>query len=147
MLYRLKYRGDREAAQDIVDTASAFLRRHRSKFDILVPVPPSGARAIQPVTTVAQGIGRAIGLPVVECISLTRPATQLKGVMDRERRAELLEGLHAVDTSQTRGKNILLFDDLFRSGATMNAVTDLLMREGNAASVRVLTLTRSRSKQ
>lgn len=147
LLYRLKYRGDRRAAQEIIDTAAAFLKRHRSKFDILVPVPPSGARAVQPVTIVAQGVGKALGLPVVECISLTRPATPLKGVMDRAKRAELLENLHSVDASQTTGKNILLFDDLFRSGATMNAIADLLMREGKAVSVRVLTLTRSRSNQ
>jgi competence protein ComFC len=99
------------------------------------------------VLTVARGIGKAIGLPVVECITLTRPATQLKGIMDRDKRAELLEGLHSVDPSQTKRKNILLFDDLFRSGATMNAITDLLMQEGRAASVRVLTLTRTRSNQ
>jgi len=147
LLYRLKYRGDKSAAKEIIETASAFLKGHRSKFDIIVPVPPSGARAIQPVITVARGIGKAIELPVVECIALTRPATQLKGVMDRDKRVELLAGLHSVEVSQTKGKNILLFDDLFRSGATMNAITDLLMQEGKAASVRALTLTRTRSDQ
>lgn len=147
LLYRLKYRGEKRAAQEIIDTASAFLKRHRSKFNILVPVPPSGARAVQPVITVAQGLGKEIGLPVVECVSLTRSATQLKGVMDRDKRVELLENLHSVDASQTTGKSILLFDDLFRSGATMNAITDLLMQEGKATSVRVLTLTRTRSNQ
>jgi predicted amidophosphoribosyltransferase len=86
LLYRLKYRADKSAAKEIIETASAFLMRHRSKFDIMVPVPPSGARAIQPVVTVARGIGEAIGLPVVECITLTRPATQLKGVIDRDKR-------------------------------------------------------------
>ena len=145
LLYRSKYRGDRNAANEIIETASSFLKRHRSKFDIMIPVPPSGARVVQPVITLARGIGKAIGLPVVECITLTRPATQLKGVMDRDKRAELLEGLHSVDASQTKGKDILLFDDLFRSGATMNAITDLLMQKGRAASVRVLTLTRTRS--
>jgi predicted amidophosphoribosyltransferase len=147
LLYRLKYRADRSAAQEIIDTASAYLKPHRSKFDILIPVPPSGARRIQPVITVARGIGAAIGLPVVECVSVTRRAKELKGVMDREKRVELLEGLHAVDATQTRGKNILLFDDLFRSGATMNTITDVLMQHGKAASVRVLTLTRTRSIQ
>ena len=78
LLYRLKYCGDKSAALEIIDTASAVLKPHRSKFDILVPVPPSGARAIQPVIIVARGIGKAIGLPVVKCISLTRRATQLK---------------------------------------------------------------------
>jgi competence protein ComFC len=78
-------------------------------------------------------------------VTATRATEQLKGVTDKARRKELLAGLHAVDTKQTRGKDILLFDDLFRSGSTLNAITDLLMGEGRAASVRVLTLTKTRS--
>lgn len=147
LLYQLKYRGDIGTAQEIIDTAAAFVKRHRPKFDILIPVPPSGARDIQPVITLATGIGAAIGLPVVECVTLTRSATPLKGVMERDKRAELLAGLHKVDASKTGGKDILLFDDLFRSGATTNAITDLLMEEGKAASVRVLTITRTRSNR
>ena len=147
LLYQLKFRSNKGAAQEIIDTVSAYLKPHRSKFDVLVPVPPFGRRTVQPVITIARGISAVIGLPVVECISVTRNATPLKGVMDREKRVELLEGLHAVDASKTKGKNILLFDDLFRSGATMNAITDLLMQNGKAASVRVLTITRTRIHQ
>jgi predicted amidophosphoribosyltransferase len=40
----------------------------------------------------------------------------------------------------------LLFDDLYRSGATASAITTLLKREGKAKAVRLLTLTRTRSK-
>lgn len=102
---------------------------------------------MQPVILLAEGLGKALGLPVADCITTTRPATQLKGVMDPGKRKELLDGLHAVDAKQTRGRNILLFDDLFRSGSTMNAITDLLLGAGKAASVRALTITRTRSNQ
>jgi len=57
----------------------------------------------------------------------------------------LLAGLHAVDPKETQGKNMLLFDDLFRSGSTLNAITDLLMGTRKAASVPVLTITKTRS--
>ncbi len=126
LLYRLKYNSDRSAAAEIVAAAAAFVKPSLRKFDLIVPVPPSGARAVQPVILLANGIGGALGLSVANCIGTTRPPTQLKGVMDVERRKELLDGLYSVDAAQTRGKNILLFDDLFRSGATMNAITDLL---------------------
>ena len=147
LLYRLKYNGDKTAAKEIVDTAAAFVKPSLKKFDLIVPVPPSGVRAVQPVLLLAEGIGAALGLPVANCIGTTRPPTQLKGVMDVEKRNELLDGLYSVDTARTKGKNILLFDDLFRSGATMNAITDLLMQAGKAASVRALTITRTRSNQ
>ena len=91
--------------------------------------------------------GTATKLPVVECVTLTRSGTELKGVIDVDKRKEFLAGLHAVDAAQTKGKRILLFDDLFRSGSTMNAITDLLLGAGEAASVSALTITRTRSNQ
>lgn len=147
LLYRLKYRGDQEAAKEIIAAAAGFVRPSRAKFDLIVPVPPSGVRAVQPVIVLATGLGAALDLPVADCIALTRPATQLKGVMDSERRKELLDGLYSVDPAVTAGKSVLLFDDLFRSGSTMNAITELLLGGGKAASVRALTISRTRSNQ
>jgi predicted amidophosphoribosyltransferase len=76
-----------------------------------------------------------------------RPTTQLKGVTDPEKRKELVEGLYAVDPTCTAGRSVLLFDDLFRSGSTMNAITDVLMQQGRATVVRALTITKTRSNQ
>jgi competence protein ComFC len=147
LLYRLKYKADMKAAQEIIEAAAAYLRPHISKFDLIVPVPPSGARSVQPVITLAKGIGARLSVPVADCLTTTRSATELKGVLDPAKRKELLDGLHAVDPSQTSRKNILLFDDLFRSGATMNEITNLLITKGKAASVRAFTITRTRSNQ
>jgi competence protein ComFC len=147
LLYRLKYRGDASAANEIVKTAAELVRPSLKKFDLIVPVPPSGARAVQPVIIIAQGLGKELGLPVADCITTTRPATQLKGVMGAEKRKELLAGLYAVDATTTKGRNILLVDDLYRSGSTMNAITDVLLGPGKASSVRALAITRTRSNQ
>lgn len=145
LLYRLKYRQDMTAAQEIIDTASGYLIQRHKVSEILVPVPPSTVRPFQPVMILARGIGARVGLPVVDCLSFTRPPSAVKNVTDRQQRARLLQGLHAVDARQTRHKHVLLFDDLFRSGATLNAITDVLLNDGQAASVRVLTITRTRS--
>ena len=147
LLYRLKYKGDKAAVADIVEVVAAFLQPRKANFDIIIPVPPSGARSVQPVITVANGVGAKLRVPVVQCVTKTRTATQLKGVIDQAKRKQLLEGLYAVDAKQTRGKKVMLFDDLFRSGATMNAITDLLLGEGRAECVRVLAITKTRSNQ
>lgn len=145
LLYRLKYRQDRNAAQAIITTAAAFLKPYRPKFDVIIPVPPSKPRALQPVILLAQGIGAAVGLPVINCVGTTRAPAQLKGVENPSLRAQLLNGLYAVDARHTARKRVLLFDDLFRSGSTMNAITDVLLQSGQAISVSVLTITRTRS--
>lgn len=147
LLYKLKYRGDPSAAPEIVETAVSFLCSQNSNFDLIIPVPASTRRVFQPVTVLATGIGAALNIPVVQCIVTTRPAAQLKDVQDPEERRILLDGLFAVDQRQTAHKSILLFDDLFRSGATLNAITDVLLKQGRAACVDVLTITRTRSNQ
>jgi len=145
LLYRLKNRGDRDAAGPIIETAANFLAPYRDRFDSIVPVPPSHQRALQPVIVLAEGIGAQLGVPVLSCITTTRPTTQLKNVTDPEERKKQVDGLYQVDAAQTRGRSILLFDDLFRSGTTMNAITDQLLGPGQAAVVRALTITKTRS--
>ena len=122
LLYKLKYRHDAGAAQGIVEAASSFLSPHLHKFDFILPVPPSTIRNPPPVMTIAKGISVSTGLPLLECITLTRSATELKGVTDLEKRKELLNGLYAINSEQTIGKRALLFDDVFRSGSTMASI-------------------------
>jgi len=86
-------------------------------------------------------------LPVIQCITTRRPTTQLKSINDPEERRKALDGLYAVDVSKMAGKKILLFDDLFRSGATMNAITDVLLQQGGVAAVSALTITCTRSNR
>jgi competence protein ComFC len=102
LLYRLKYRGDQSAAQSIIDTAAGFLNPHRSKFDLIIPAPPSTQRAIQPVLVLAAGIGGAVGLPVISCVATTRPTTQLKGVTDPDQRKALLDGTVSTPSTNLR---------------------------------------------
>ncbi len=71
---------------------------------------------------------------------------ELKNVYAYDERLRLLEGAHKVDASVVRGQRVLLFDDLYRSGATMNAITAALYDEGGVADVYALALTRTRSR-
>ncbi|MGB8478831.1 MAG: hypothetical protein WCE63_08320 [Acidobacteriaceae bacterium] len=147
LLFRLKYRSDESVVAEISAVAAAFLGQQGKRFDLLVPVPPSATRRLQPVVLLAKAIGVAIKVPVAFCITTTRATNQLKNVIDPDERAAALTGLYAVDGKQTRGKTILLFDDLFRSGSTLKAITSVLLAEGSAAHVEVLTVTRTRSNQ
>ncbi len=144
LLYRLKYKGDQTCAAGIINAASTFLLSLPPGIDLIIPVPPSAVRKFQPVLTLATGIGAAINLPVVDCVTTTRTTTQLKEVTDPEKRKELVEGLYSVDPRHTAGCKILLFDDLFRSGTTLNAIAKVLLTQGQAASVCALTITKTR---
>ena len=45
------------------------------------------------------------------------------------------------------GKNVLLLDDLYRSGVTLETITDILYKKAGVKDVYVLTMTKSRSKR
>jgi predicted amidophosphoribosyltransferase len=145
LLFRLKNRGDRKVVDELAATAEAFLRQWNPGIDIIVPVPASNVRAVQPVTLMATAINQRLGIPVEDCVTKTRTERQLKNVFGLDERLKILEGLHAVDAAITTGRRILLFDDLYRSGATMNSITTLLLEHGGAAEVFALTITRTRS--
>ena len=62
LLYRIKYQGDRSAACEIVEAAVAFLERSRNRFDVIVPVPPSGESACSAGADSGETYRKSIGL-------------------------------------------------------------------------------------
>ena len=147
LLYQLKYKSNMDAVQEIIKAVEQFMKAWKPTVDILVPVPPSTHRAAQPVLVLAKAIGERLRIPLADCVTRTRDIPELKNVSDLDERLKLLEGLHTVDKSATRGKSVLLFDDLYRSGATMNAITTELYEAGKATDVFALAITRTRSHQ
>jgi len=146
LLYRLKNRGDETVIPEIAGTAAIFLRGRGVRLDALAPVPPSNtSRKRQPVIAVAMALGEALGVPVCDgCVRKIKNTPQLKDVFDFAKRTELLDGAFAVDAGKTAGKRLLLFDDLYRSGATASAIATLLLGAGAARAVYLLTLTQTR---
>lgn len=145
LLYKLKSKANYSAVPEIVEAIETLMKEWEPTVDILVPVPPSRDRNVQPVLLLAEAISRQLDIPLADCVTKTRNVPQLKNILDLDERAKLLEGLYTIDKSVTQGKSVLLFDDLYRSGATMNAVTAELYEAGKAINVFALTITRTRS--
>jgi competence protein ComFC len=146
LLYRLKNAGDQAVIPEIVDTVAAFVKRWSVQIDAIVPVPPSNTRRKhQPVIAVAQALSTALGVPVCDgCLAKVKSTAQLKNVFDYKQRAAILKDAFAVDKKKTEGKRLLLLDDLYRSGATVSAIAQLLTGHGAARTVYLLTLTQTR---
>lgn len=147
LLYKLKYKSDQSVISELVEAAASFVTSWNPGIDLIVPVPPSRARTLQPVLLLGEALGRRLNLPFdPNCIKKVRDAPELKDVFDYDERLRLLAGMHEVESKSVQGRGILLFDDLYRSGATMNAITAALYDQGGAAEVFALTITRARSK-
>jgi competence protein ComFC len=146
LLHALKYKQDSAVVDDLVGMVEDLMARWKPPVDVLVVVPPSNKRVQQPVFILAEAISKRLLIPLANCVSRTREIPQLKNISDLDDRLKLLEGLHKAERVAIEGKSVLLFDDLFRSGATMNSVTTELYECG-ATDVFALSVTRTRSNQ
>jgi predicted amidophosphoribosyltransferase len=145
LLYKLKYAGDQSVVAEIADAVAGFVKGWQPAVEVIVPVPASTRRAVQPVIVLANAMGQRLGVPVNNCIATMRDPSPIKNVSDLDERMRLLSGLYTLPPAAVGAKKVLLFDDLYRSGATMNEITATLYEQGQAADVFALTITRTRS--
>jgi predicted amidophosphoribosyltransferase len=149
LLYRLKYKSDRTVLNAIVDTVVDFIHSWVPAVDAILPVPPSRQdRVYQPVPEIANGVGNRLKILVNnDCIVKVKDTPELKNVYGYSERLLLLEDAYAIDASSLIDRDVLLFDDLYRSGATLNAMARALYAStsGKPANVYALALTRTRT--
>jgi competence protein ComFC len=144
LLYKLKYGNDQTVLEGIADVVEAYLRQWNPKVDLLIPVTPSKVRAKQPVFLVGAEIAKRLNFPFsAEIVTRRIALPELKNI-SRDQRKDLLKGAHDVQKEKVRGKNVLLFDDLFQSGSTMIAISEALL-EADAEEVLALALTQAQS--
>jgi len=146
LLYRLKYKSDKSVIRIIVETALEFLNTKSWPLDLIIPVPPSReTRGFQPVIAVAKGLSNFTGIKLcTDCVVKIKKTQELKGIYEFSKRIEILKDAYAISKREVEGRNILLFDDLYRSGATLNTIASALKNEGKAKEIYALTLTMTR---
>ena len=147
LLFRLKYRSNRLVLDEIVVTVVDFLTKQwqiAGKIDFLVPIPPSRARAFQPVPEIAKMVGAQLNLEVmVDALAKKRDTPELKDSPADERRA-IVANVFEANEARLKGKTVLLMDDLYSSGATITEATRALYQTGGVLKVYVLTLTKTK---
>jgi ComF family protein len=131
----------------LADLAAAFFPFGEERYDLAVPVPLHldrlRWRGFNQSLLLAQAIGHARQIPVdpflLERIRPTVPQTQL----DENERSANVRGAFAVqNTERLKEKTVLLIDDVYTSGSTVNECARMLRRAG-AAAVDVFTLARA----
>jgi competence protein ComFC len=146
LLFRLKYRSDANAVKELVDAAESFIRQWGIGITLIVPVPPTRMyRTLQPVGRLADELGGRLRVTVAkDAIRKLRQFGELKNIYDAEERRRVLEGAFEVSAAKVRNQRVLLLDDLYRSGATMNAIAEVLLASGGYV-VYAFAFTQTRS--
>ena len=146
-LYQLKYRGDWDQVKPLAAQVKTSLLPLFGKIGLIIPMPASTARARQPVNEIAAELGRLTDTPVFDNIIVKAPAPQgspqLKNLHGREEKEAALQGRFSINPAITNEGcwNALLLDDLFDTGATMDAVSETLRTYKKISQVYAASLT------
>lgn len=143
LAYRLKYRQDTSALEDLVCEAIRLLEAHPelSRADAIVPAPPTAHRDFDHVDAFAREFATRLGLDVLDALTKARSTAPQKAFRTLAQKKHNVSGAYAADRS-VAGRRILVVDDLYDSGATLEEIT-LCLRRAGAAAVLVLTMTRT----
>jgi len=131
-LFQLKYRSNWEQADPLAAQIEATLLPKFGKVGLIIPMPASTKRARQPVDEIANALGKRIGIPVFDNIVIRAPAPDggpaLKNLNGRAEKDAALDGRFSINPAITNEGcwNALVLDDLYDTGATMDAVCKAL---------------------
>lgn len=140
LIYRVKFEYCRVILEEFVKLLDFEIGK---KFDMVVPVPLSiyrrNWRGFNQAKVIANEVGSQLFRPkvedgrpdllVVECLKRVRNTKQQSKIKDRKGRLENVRGIFEV-TGDVKGRNVLLVDDVFTSGATMWEATKMLKQAG-----------------
>jgi competence protein ComFC len=145
LLYQFKYHNDQAALTKMLNLCIEYLAdRCSGMFEIILPIPPSNpARTV--TKRIAEGLAAGLGAKYSgTALKKIKSTSELKSITDPEVRKEMLRDAFQVDKPQIQGKTVLLVDDLYRSGATLEAASEAVTSQGNPKAVYVLAITRTR---
>jgi ComF family protein len=116
------------------------------EWEALVPVPlyhrRHRERGFNQAAEIADGLGKGRKIPLSQCLYRYRE-TESQARLSRNARWENMTGAFQMKRGfDVKGKNLLLIDDVFTTGATVNACAQTLAKAG-AGSIAVLTVARS----
>lgn len=134
MIYSLKYYGNKYAAKHIASAMIAPLSDF-GQVDIIVPVPLHQKRykerGYNQAKLLCDSISEMTSLPTSDKLLERKIETETQtGKSKEERKANVVGAFVVTNKAEVKGKNILVVDDVFTTGATTNECARVLKRAG-----------------
>ena len=115
-------------------------------YDIIIPVPIHNKRrkerGYNQSELIARAISKALGIPIVKNVLVKIKNTVPQSSLNKVQRAENAKGVYsAKNHTKLRNKKILLIDDIYTTGSTLNECANALIQKGiKREQIGVLTL-------
>lgn len=144
-LYQLKYKNQHQYAAILGEQLFVSLSRAFSTASLIAPMPPSRQRVSQPVTEIAKRLASCMDIPCMENLLYKKHVTApIKDLGDRAQKVQTLKEAFAInDVLGNDGVyDVLIIDDLFDSGSSLEAATYTLRGYAKVRNVFAATITR-----
>ncbi|WP_099469157.1 ComF family protein [Konateibacter massiliensis] len=135
-IYNFKYNNKREYARVY---ANEIVLRHRRKIeswnaDALIPIPihqsKMRSRGFNQAEDLCRELSKQLGVPVLsDCIKREKKTLPQKGLNDKQRIKNLKKAFKTMN-NDVELKRVILVDDIYTTGATINSVAELLENMG-----------------
>lgn len=142
--YQLKYRQDKDQIQPLAQALADNICPKLDSIGFILPMPASTTRTNQPVTQVAEALGKILKVPVFTNLLLkAQTGKKLKDLSTKEEKtAAIADSFSINDEIKNDGEwNVLVIDDLFDTGATMEAACKALRTYSKVKKIYVAALT------
>ena len=135
-----------------IDFAKIFAKRFADMnidIDIVTFVPSTKrkikSRGYNQAEEMAKEFAKLVNIPCLNLLVKTKETAEQKELSRKERLENLIDSIAVADKWQVKGKNILVIDDIFTTGATISACAKALKKAG-ATKVYALTLAKTEIK-
>lgn len=149
VIHEFKYNGQFHHLGLLTDWMKEGFQQHyahrQEKFEAMVPVPLHALRwryrGFNQAYELGRKLSRKINLPLMDCLKRVKN-TETQTHLSREERLRNLAGAFEVKRGfDVQGKRLLVLDDVFTTGASVDSCASVLLRAG-AAEVCALTVAR-----
>ena len=140
LLYKFKYQKDQNSLLRIMDLIKDILDRWnlKEKIDIVIPIPPSNkTREYQPVFEIAKEVAKYLGKECKVDVLSKESNLQVKDGYN-------INGMIKQNKNIENEANILIIDDLYSTGATLNEVCKVLRNDNNVKNLYCLAMTKTK---
>ncbi|WP_414862201.1 ComF family protein [Pseudomonas sp. IT-P176] len=144
-VFQLKYRLDFSKVEYLAkQIVYALTSNNFPKIEVVIPMPASKARTKQPVTEIARKVAELLNIDFNEqTLEKIKPTGAMKDLETYAERVAALAGCFEVRDAMSKGPwNALVIDDLYDTGASLEAACFTLRKYGNIRNISAIAITR-----
>lgn len=147
VIARLKYRGEESMAGYLGQRMAGLLLQEGCLFDCILPIPLHvnrlRERGYNQALLLAREIGFHLKIKTDPFVMVKKKSTVSQALLKgEERRKNLRETFFIKNPEKIRNSRVLLVDDVYTTGATIEAASQVL-RDAGAAKVEALVVARA----